>query len=126
MLFAIARPAVAELKRKSVVGGVAAVSAQGTRFVVQTATMMVLARLLSLEEFGLQGMVLMVTGFLGVAIQKHPHHSPSVVSRIILDNPALCYPLTRIAMVSAASRLAALSPVGQGDCQNLCGTGRWR
>ena len=63
---ALAQPAVADLKRKSVVGGVAAVSAQGAKFVVQTATMMVLARLLSPEDFGLQGMVVVVTGFLGL------------------------------------------------------------
>jgi O-antigen/teichoic acid export membrane protein len=30
---------------------------------VQTATIMVLARLLSPQDFGLQGMVVMVTGF---------------------------------------------------------------
>jgi len=60
---ALAQPAVADLKRKSVVGGIAAVSAQGAKFVVQTATVMVLARLLSPEDFGLQGMVVMVTGF---------------------------------------------------------------
>ena len=62
----LAQPSVADLKRKSVVGGVAAVSAQGAKFVVQTATMMVLARLLSPEDFGLQGMVIVVTGFLGL------------------------------------------------------------
>ena len=62
----LARPAIADLKRKSVVGGVAAVSAQGAKFVVQTATTMVLARLLSPEDFGLQGMVLVVIGFLGL------------------------------------------------------------
>src|SRR4030095_4965194 len=61
-----AQPALADLKRKSVVGGVAAVSAQVARFVVQTATMIVLARLLSPEDFGLQGMVVVVTGFLGL------------------------------------------------------------
>src|SRR5438034_9609196 len=63
---ALARPAVADLKRKSVVGGVAAVSAQGAKFVVQTATMMVWVRLLSPEDFGLQGMVVGVTGFLAL------------------------------------------------------------
>ena len=62
----LAQPSVADLKRKSVVGGVAAVSAQGAKFVVQTATTMVLARLLSPEDFGLQGMVVVVTGFLGL------------------------------------------------------------
>src|SRR5438093_1670686 len=63
---ALAQPPVADLKRKSVVGGVAAVSAQGAKFAVQTVTMMVLARLLLPEDFGLQGMVVVVTGFLGL------------------------------------------------------------
>jgi len=48
------------------VGGLATVSAQGAKFVVQTATMMVLARLLSPEDFGLYGMVVVVTGLLGL------------------------------------------------------------
>jgi hypothetical protein len=65
MHHALVQPAVTDLKRKSVVGGVAAVSAQGAKFALQTATMMVLARLLSPEDFGLQGMVVVVTGFLG-------------------------------------------------------------
>src|SRR5437667_1209233 len=62
----LARPAIADLKRESVVGGIAAVSAQGAKFVVQTATTMVLARLLSPEDFGLIGMVVVVIGFLGL------------------------------------------------------------
>ena len=66
MHHSLTKPSIVDLKRKSVVGGVAAVSAQGTKFVVQTATMMVLARLLSPEDFGLQGMVVVVTGFLGL------------------------------------------------------------
>jgi O-antigen/teichoic acid export membrane protein len=55
MHHALAQPAVTDLKRKSIVGGMAAVTAQGAKFVVQMATMMVLARLLSPEDFGLQG-----------------------------------------------------------------------
>jgi PST family polysaccharide transporter len=47
-------------------GGFAAVSAQGLKFVIQTATTMVLARLLSPQDFGLQGMVVAMTGFLGL------------------------------------------------------------
>jgi O-antigen/teichoic acid export membrane protein len=62
----LAQPAAADLKRKSVVGGVAAVSAHGAGFVVQSATTMVLARLLSPQDFGLQGMVVVVTGFLAL------------------------------------------------------------
>ena len=63
---ALAQPSVADLKRKSVVGGVAAVSAQAAKFVVQTAATMVLARLLSPQDFGLQGMVVVMTGFLSL------------------------------------------------------------
>jgi len=51
MHHAFAQPVVADLKRKSVVGGVAAVSAQRAKFVVQTATTMVLARLPSPQDF---------------------------------------------------------------------------
>lgn len=63
---ALAQPAVADLKRRSLVGGAAAVSAQGVKFVLQTATTMLLARLLSPQDFGVQGMVVVVTGFLGI------------------------------------------------------------
>src|SRR5262245_61519262 len=62
--YAFARPAVDELKRTSVRGGVVAVGAQGAKFVLQTATIMLLARLLSAEDFGLQGMAVVLTGFL--------------------------------------------------------------
>lgn len=63
---ALAQPSLANLSRKSVRGGFVTVSAQGVKFVIQTGTMMVLARLLSPEDFGLQGMVVVVTGFLGL------------------------------------------------------------
>jgi O-antigen/teichoic acid export membrane protein len=61
---ALAEPPLTDLKRKSVRGAFATLSAQGLKFVVQTAAMMVLARLLSPEDFGLQGMVVVITGFL--------------------------------------------------------------
>ena len=63
---AFARPASEGLKRKSVRGGVVAVCAQGGKLVLQVATMMLLARLLSAEDFGLQGMATVLTGFLGI------------------------------------------------------------
>ncbi len=66
MHHALVKPAVSDVRRKSIVGGIAAVTAQGAKFVVQTATMMVLARLLSPEDFGLHGVVVVVTGFLGL------------------------------------------------------------
>jgi O-antigen/teichoic acid export membrane protein len=55
-----------DLAHKSVVGGFAAVSGQALKFVIQTGTTMALARLLSPQDFGLQGMVVAVTGFLGL------------------------------------------------------------
>src|ERR1700739_2389691 len=59
-----AEPTITDLKRKSVRGGFATLLAQGFRFVIQTATTMVFARLLSPEDFGLQAMVVVMTGFL--------------------------------------------------------------
>jgi O-antigen/teichoic acid export membrane protein len=63
---ALAQPPLTDLKRRSVRGGFATVLAQGVKFVIQTATTMVLARLLSPQDFGLQGMVVVVTGFLSL------------------------------------------------------------
>ena len=63
---ALAGPAVDELKQKSVRGSAASVCAQGAKFVLQTATTVVLARLLSAEDFGLLGMAVVLTGFLGL------------------------------------------------------------
>src|SRR5260370_23905983 len=64
--YAVAHLAGDELKRKSVRGGVVTVCAQGAKLVLQTATMMLLARLLSAEDFGLQGMAAVLIGFLGL------------------------------------------------------------
>jgi O-antigen/teichoic acid export membrane protein len=61
-----ARARVDDLKGRSVRGGVVAIIAQGIKFALQTASMMILARLLSPEDYGLQGMVVAITGFLGL------------------------------------------------------------
>ena len=55
-----------QVKAKSVQGGVITLAAQGLSFVLQTGTLMILARLLSPKDFGLQGMALVITGFLGL------------------------------------------------------------
>lgn len=62
---AFAKPAD-DPKGRSVRGGVIAVASQGVRFVVRTASMMAMARLLTPEDFGLQGMVVAMTGFLAL------------------------------------------------------------
>ena len=59
-----ARPASDELKRKSVRGGFVVVAAQGAKVLLQTGTLILLARLLTPEDFGLTGMVATLTGFL--------------------------------------------------------------
>lgn len=64
--YAVAHSAGDELKRKSVRGGVVALCAQFAKLVLQTVTMILLARLLSAEDFGLQGMAVVLIGFLGL------------------------------------------------------------
>jgi hypothetical protein len=61
---ALTQPSLIDIKRSSVGGAFANVSAQGLKFVIQTATTMILARLLSPQDFGLQGMVVVITSFL--------------------------------------------------------------
>ena len=56
--------AAEEVKGKSVRGGVVAVGAQGLKLVLQTGTVMLLARLLSPEDLGLAGMAGTLMGFL--------------------------------------------------------------
>jgi O-antigen/teichoic acid export membrane protein len=62
----VARPAADEVKRKAIRGGVVAVCAQGAKFVLQVATTMLLARLLTPEDFGLQGMAAVFVGIVGL------------------------------------------------------------
>jgi O-antigen/teichoic acid export membrane protein len=54
------------LKRSSVRGGIVTLGAQAVKFSLQTGSMIVMARLLTPKDFGLQGMVLTLTGFLGL------------------------------------------------------------
>ena len=56
----------AALKARSVRGGAMTIGAQGLKFVLQTGSIVVMARLLTPEDFGVQGMVLAMTGFLGL------------------------------------------------------------
>jgi PST family polysaccharide transporter len=55
-----------DTKGRSVRGGVLSVASQAARFVLRTGTMMVMARVLSPEDFGLQGMAVAMTGFLAL------------------------------------------------------------
>jgi O-antigen/teichoic acid export membrane protein len=58
--------ALSELKCRAVRGSMIGVSTQAVKFLVRMGSMMVLARLLSPEDFGLVGMVTAITGVLGI------------------------------------------------------------
>jgi O-antigen/teichoic acid export membrane protein/chemotaxis methyl-accepting protein methylase len=111
---AFARPAVDELKRKSVQGGIVSVAAQGARFVLQTATTMLLARLLSAEDFGLQGMAVVLTGFLlvfsgaglGAATVNRLEVTPEQISTLFWINVAVGAALATITAVLAPAVVA--------------------
>lgn len=68
-----------QLKGTSVRGGLIATISQGLRFVLQTGSVMILARLLTPEDFGIQGMVVAMTGF--VALFKDGGLSMATVQR---------------------------------------------
>jgi O-antigen/teichoic acid export membrane protein len=55
-----------QIKGTSVRGGVVATISQGLRFILQTGSVMILARLLKPEDFGIQGMVIAMTGFVAL------------------------------------------------------------
>jgi O-antigen/teichoic acid export membrane protein len=61
-----AKPRIDNLKRNSITGGIASLLAQLWRFLLQTGSVAVMARLLAPEDFGIQGMALVVMGLLSV------------------------------------------------------------
>lgn len=63
---AFAKPGAGDLMRRLVQGGAVTLVAQGLKFGLRMGTTMILARLLAPGDFGVQGMVLTVTGFLGL------------------------------------------------------------
>ncbi|MHC4549497.1 MAG: lipopolysaccharide biosynthesis protein [Planctomycetota bacterium] len=57
---------VADLKNRSVRGSVASMGTQGVKLVLQMGSTMVLARLLTPDDYGIFGMAIVVTGFLAL------------------------------------------------------------
>lgn len=70
---------LADLKHRSVRGGVATLTAQAIKFALHTASTIILARLLAPAEFGLVAMVTAVTGF--IAMFKDAGLSMATVQR---------------------------------------------
>jgi len=106
---ALAQPPLADLKRRSVRGGFATQTAKGAKFVIQTGATMVLARLLSPEDFGLQGMVVVIIGFLGIfqtaglgmATVQRPEVTHEQTSTLFWINVAVGAILTTLCALSA-------------------------
>ena len=86
-----------DLKQRSVRGGAVIVIAQVVTFALQTGSTIVLARMLSPVDFGLQGMVIALTGFLsmfrdaglGVASVQQKDLTPEQASTLFWINVAL-------------------------------------
>src|SRR4051812_30228382 len=104
-----ARGDVEDVKGKSVRGGVVALVAQGIKFGLQTGAMMILARLLSPTDFGVQNMVVAVTGFLGLfkdaglslATVQREHVTHDQISTLFWINFAVGTALTLLGLVLA-------------------------
>lgn len=100
-----------EFKRKSVRGGAAALIGQGVSMALQIGTTLILARLLSPADYGLQAMVLTLTGFfslfkdagLSVATVQREHLTHEQISTLFWINLVLGTILT--AMVAAMGPL---------------------
>ena len=83
----------ADLKGRSVRGGVLTLTSQGAQFVMQSIATVVLARLLTPADFGLVAMVTAITGLgqafadlgLSEATIQHPEISHNQVSTLVLD-----------------------------------------
>lgn len=106
--------AVDGLKRESVRGGVVAISAQGMKLALQMLTMIVLARLLSAEDFGLQGMAVILTGFLGIF--KDAGLGAATVQRLEVTHEQIStlFWINTAVGVALATSTVALAPVMVG------------
>src|ERR1700744_4416593 len=101
----------ADLKGRSVRGGVLTLTSQGAQFVMQSIATVVMARLLAPADFGLVAMVTAITGLgqafadlgLSEATIQQPEISHSQVSTFFWINTAIGLALTSIT--------AALAPV---------------
>jgi O-antigen/teichoic acid export membrane protein len=98
-----------DLKKRSVRGGAVTFGSQGVRFVVTIVSTMVLARLLSPEDFGIVAMVSTLTGFimvfkdlgLSMATVQRSEINHSQVSALFWVNIAISLILTIVTLVSA-------------------------
>src|ERR1700677_2984595 len=94
----------ADLKGRSIRGGVLTLTSQGVQFAMQTVSTIVLARLLPPADFGLVAMVTAITGLgqafadlgLSEATIQHPEISHEQVSTLFWVNVGLGLALTLV------------------------------
>jgi O-antigen/teichoic acid export membrane protein len=99
----------ADLKGRSVRGGLLTLSSQGAQFLMQSVATVVLARLLTPADFGLVAMVTAITGLaqgfadlgLSEATIQHPEINHNQVSTLFWINVAIGLALTSIAVALA-------------------------
>lgn len=101
----------ADLKERSVRGGAVTMTAQATKFVLRTGSTMILARLLTPQDYGLIAMVIAITGFvelfkdigLSLATIQKPEINHAQVSTLFWINVAVSIMLALV--------LAAVAPI---------------
>ncbi|MFH1719650.1 MAG: lipopolysaccharide biosynthesis protein [Planctomycetota bacterium] len=99
----------ADLKGRSVRGGAVTIGAQWTKFCLQTASTVVLARLLTPQDFGLIAMVMVITGFverfkdmgLSAATVQKAEISHDQISTLFWINVAISFVIMLIAAALA-------------------------
>ena len=104
---------LADLKGRSVRGGAVTLAAQALKFVLQMGSTMVLARLLTPDDFGLIAMVVVVTGFaamfkdagLSMATVQREHITHEQISTLFWINVALSV----VIMIVVAALAPAIS-----------------
>ena len=101
----------ADLKGRSVRGGAVTVAAQGARFVLQMGSTVVLARLLTPQDFGLIAMVTAVTGF--VEMFKNMGLSMATVQRAEVNHGQIStlFWINVVLSIGVMLVIAALAPV---------------
>ena len=102
---------MADLKGRSIRGGAVTMAAQGVRFVLQMGSTVVLARLLTPQDFGLIAMVTAVTGF--VVMFKDMGLSMATVQRAEVNHGQIStlFWINVVLSIGVMLVIAALAPV---------------
>src|SRR5262245_21829029 len=98
-----------DLRRQAARGGLVSLCAQGVKFLIRTGSLLVLARLVAPEDFGLVGMAAVIVGFLALfkdlglapAAVQHPSITSAQMSTLFWINLGMGALLTIVAIALA-------------------------